>query len=91
MIRSSGNFLAGDQLRDHAALLDLGVDRVAVEQVEGLRERRLHLHLARAGRLAGGPAEGGEEVGRLLCRRRSARPGRRGAGPGTCPWSRSPR
>ena len=46
------------------ALLDLVVDRAAVEQVQGLRERRLHLDLARAGGLAGGPAEGLEEIGR---------------------------
>src|SRR5262245_45881508 len=42
-----GELLGGDELGDEPALLDLGVDSVAVEQVEGLREGRLHLDLAR--------------------------------------------
>src|SRR5262245_65485631 len=53
--------LAGLDPGDQAALLDLLVDRLAIEQVERLRERRLHLDLARAHRLSGGPAESSEE------------------------------
>ena len=46
-----------------AAGRDLLLDRVAVEQVQGLGEVRLHLHLAGAGAAPRGPAEGTEEVG----------------------------
>src|SRR5262249_44549670 len=54
--------LARIELGDQPALLDLRVDRITVEQVEGLRKRGLHLHLARAGGLAGRSAERLQEI-----------------------------
>src|SRR5262249_8722490 len=57
-----GKLPGGDELGDESALLDLGVDGVAVEQVQRLGQGRLHLDLAGTGGLAGGAAEGLEEV-----------------------------
>src|ERR1039458_4828493 len=67
-----------EQRLDHAALLDLVLNRVAVEQVQGLRKIRIHLHLARANRRAAGAAKRGEEIIRRVAvgyfhRLRSAR------------------
>ena len=59
---SARGFFAWSNCADDRAVLDLAVDGVAVEQVQRLRQVRLHLHLARADRLARGPAEGRQEV-----------------------------
>ena len=52
----------GDQPLDDAPLGDLAVDGRAVEQVQGLRERRLQLDLARADRFTLGSAKRRQEV-----------------------------
>src|ERR1035437_8709159 len=51
-----------EQLLHHAALLDLRLERVAVEQVQRLRQVGVDLHLARANGGARRPAEGGQEI-----------------------------
>src|SRR5262249_19698060 len=55
--------LAGiEQLLHDAALLNLALDRVAVEHMQGLRERGLRLGFAGTDRVAWGTAEGRQEV-----------------------------
>ena len=55
-------FLASSSFLISAALLHLALDRVAVEHVQGLRERRLGLGFAGANGLARGAAERRQEV-----------------------------
>ena len=51
---------------DDSALSHLGIDDISVHQVEGLRQRGLHLHLARARGFTSCPSEGREKV--IRCR-----------------------
>ncbi len=50
------------EFAEHIAGLDLAVDRVAIEQVQSLREVRLHLHFAGTHALTLRPTEGRQEV-----------------------------
>ena len=56
-----GRLLRGEQVRNQLAAGDLQRDRVAVDEVQGLREVRFFIDLARAGRFARCSAERREE------------------------------
>src|SRR5439155_1897365 len=51
-----------EEFLDHAALFDLGLQSVAVEQVQRLRKVRICLDLARTYACARRPAKGGEKI-----------------------------
>ena len=85
---SSGDF-SGQQPGHRLRRRDLLLDRIAVEQVQGLRQGGLGADIAGADRFARRSAEGGEEVigGGAVGDCTARRPA---AGRGICRWFRSP-